>query len=175
MAIALEVTRKMESEKSKRALVELFNQEIFSALPNYLSNLMAEGPARMVIRESMRHAIVGVLEQNKEIRDWINNEVTLEEKFNMCYELYKELGLPFKYEIEKSDDKSLIIKVTECPHIKYTKENPVACSACDGLKLGILDEVFGIHLSRIKSDSNMANGDEFCRFEFPMIPSDESD
>ncbi len=65
----------MESEKSKRALVELFNQEIFRTLPNYLSNLMAEGPARMVIRESMRHAMIGVLEQNKEIKDWIHEIV----------------------------------------------------------------------------------------------------
>ena len=165
----------MESKKSNRALVELFSEEIFSTLPNYLSKLVAEGPAKMVIRESIRQAIIAVLEKNKELGDWISNEVTLEEKFNMCYELYKELGLPFKYEIEKATDKSLIIKVTECPHIKYAKANPVACSACEGLKLGILEKEFGIYLSRIKSDSNMAMGDEFCRFEFPMVPPDDEE
>lgn len=165
----------METKKSNRALVELFSEEIFSTLPNYLTHLMAEGPARMVIRESLRQAIIAVLEKNKEIGDWISNEVTLEEKFNMCYELYKELGLPFKYEIEKATEKSLLIKVTECPHIKYAKENPVACSACEGLKLGILEKEFGIYLSRIKSDSNMAMGDEFCRFEFPMVPPEDEE
>lgn len=152
---------------AKISLAELFNEEIFGALPQYLSDLVGEGAASMILRESMRDATIKLLENNTILKERVNDAKTFSDKFNQCYDIYKDLGFPFEYELVKETDDVLAIKITACPHIEHTKENPVACNACTGIKLGILESLFGVRVPALKRISCMALGDDYCMSEIP--------
>ncbi len=149
------------------SLSELFNEEIFGALPRYLTNLVGEGAASMILRESMRDATINVLKNNTALKERIDKAETFTEKFTQCYAIYEDLGFPFKYEITGDTDEVLTIKITVCPHIEYVKKNPVACNACSGIKLGILESLFGIRVPAMRRTSCMALGDDSCISEIP--------
>lgn len=162
-----EIERLEKQNTAKISLVELFNEEIFGALPQYLTDLVGEGATSMILRESMRDATIKLLKDNTALKERVNDAKTFSEKFNQCYTIYKDLGFPFEYEVVKETDDVLTIKVTACPHIEYTKRNPVACNACAGIKLGILESLFGIHVPALKRISCMALGDDYCMSEIP--------
>lgn len=157
-----------ENSKSYQMLFELFNEEMFGTLPDYLTKLMAQGPATMVLRESMRQATSTILNQNTEFKKWISEAKTLEEKLNICYILYGKFGYVFNHEVEFEDSGRIVLKITNCPHFEFTKKNQSACSVCEGIHLGILDEEFEIHLPRIHYDKCMAKGDNYCRYEIKL-------
>lgn len=157
-----------ENRQSCQILFELFNEEMFGTLPDYLTKIMAQGPATMVLRESMRHATTTILKHDTEFRKWLTEAKTLEDKFNICYDLYGKFGYSFNYKVESEDHDKIVIKISECPHIEFSKKNRAACSVCEGILLGILDEEFGIHLPRIHYDKSIAKGDDFCRYEIKL-------
>ncbi len=76
-------------------------------------------------------------------------------------------GFPFEHEVVKETDEVLVIKITTCPHIVYTKNNPAACNTCTGIKLGVVEVLFGIKVPAIKKTSCMADGDDFCTIGIP--------
>jgi hypothetical protein len=43
----------------------------FGMLPDYMTRIMAQGPATMVLIESMRHAIGTIFNQDTEFRKWV--------------------------------------------------------------------------------------------------------
>ena len=162
-----EIEQLKKQKIAEISLVELFNEEMFGALPKYLTDLVGEGAASMILRESMRDATIKLLKNNTALKERVDDGKTFSEKFNQCYDIYKDLGFPFEYELVKETDDVLTIKITACPHIEYTKKNPVACSACAGIKLGILESLFGIHVPALKRGSCMALGDDYCMAEIP--------
>lgn len=162
-----EENKRLKAEKgiAMSMLFDLFSEELFGTLPTYLTNLLDEGPTSMMLRESMREATKTVLQKNRELKKLVDSAENYTEKFNLCYTLYEKIGYPFQYDIVEETEERFIVKVTKCPHIKYTRNNPVACSACQGIKLGIFETLFGIHLPAIKRYASMAKGDKYCMFE----------
>ncbi|MBE0524275.1 MAG: hypothetical protein IBX40_08095, partial [Methanosarcinales archaeon] len=67
-------------DNSCQMLFELFNEEMFGAFPDHLIKIMAQGPATMVIRESMRKATKTILNQNTEFKKWVTEAETLQAK-----------------------------------------------------------------------------------------------
>lgn len=142
-------------------------------LPNYLTKLLDEGPSSMVLRESMRDATKAILQKDRELKKLVDSAESYTEKFNLCYTLYEKIGFPFQYDIVEETEERFIVKVTKCPHIKYTRYNPVACSACQGIKLGIFETLFGISLPAIKRYASMAKGDKYCIFELLKLKKEK--
>ncbi|MFQ6119855.1 MAG: methanogen output domain 1-containing protein, partial [Methanosarcinales archaeon] len=122
---------------------------------------------------SMRDATKAILQKDKELKKHVDSTENYAEKFYLCYSLYEKIGFSCQCDIVEETEERLIVKVTECPHHKYTKNNPVACSACMGLKLGILESLFGIHLPTIKRYASMAMGDQYCMFEIPKLKKED--
>ena len=154
--------------QSCQMLFELFNEEMFGTLPDYMTKIMAQGPATMVLRESMRQATSTILNQDTEFKKWVTEANTMQEKINVCYELYGRFGYSFNHQVESEDSDKIVIKMTECPHIEFTKKNPAACSVCEGILLGILDKEFEVHLPRIHYEKCIAKGNDFCRYEIEL-------
>lgn len=162
-----EIDQMVKQKMATVSLTELFNEEIFGALPQYLSDLVGEGAASMILRESMRDATINFLKNNTNLKERASKTETFEEMVNQCYALYEDLGFPFEYEITGDTDEALTVKITVCPHIEHAKNNPVACNACAGIKLGILESLFGIRVPALKCTSCMAAGDDYCISELP--------
>ena len=162
-----EIEQLKKAKSAEVSLVELFNEEFFGALPNYLEGLAGEGTATMILRESLRDATISVLKNQTYLKKRVDDAETFEDKFNQCYSIYQDLGFPFEHEVIKESDDMLVIKITTCPHIAYTKNNPTACNTCAGIKLGIVEVLFGIKVPALKKTSCLAWGDDFCIIEIP--------
>ena len=162
-----EIEQLKKAKSAEVSLVELFNEEFFGALPNYLVDLIGEGTASMILRESLRDATVNLLKDQTSLKERVDAAETFEDKFNQCYSIYQDLGFPFEHEVVEESDEMLVIKITTCPHIAYTKNNPAACNTCAGIKLGIVESLFGIKVPALKKTSCIASGDEFCIIEIP--------
>lgn len=162
-----EIEQLKKAKSAEVSLVELFNEEFFGALPNYLVNLTGEGAASMILRESLRDATISLLKNQSNLKKRVDTAETFEDKFNQCYSIYQDLGFPFEYEVIEESDEVLVIKITTCPHIDYTKKNPAACNTCEGIKLGVIETLFGVKVPAIKKTSCLARGDDFCMIEIP--------
>ena len=162
-----EIEQLKETRSAEVSLVELFNEELFVALPNYLVNLAGEGTASMILRESLRDATISLLKDQTNLKKRVDAAETFEEKFNQCYTIYQDMGFPFEHEIVEESDELLVIKITTCPHFDDTKNNPVACNTCAGIKLGIVEVLFGIKVPALNKTSCIALGDDSCTIEIP--------
>jgi hypothetical protein len=98
----------------------------FGTLPDYMTKIMAQGPATMVLRESMRQAIGTILNQDTEFRKWVTEANIMQEKINICYELYGRFGYSFNHQVESEDSGKISIKMTECPHIEFSKKSNIS-------------------------------------------------
>jgi len=121
----------------------------------------------MILRERLREATISLLKNQTNLKKRLDEAETFDDKFNQCYSIYKDLGFPFEYEVIKESDGMLVIKITTCPHIVYTKKNPAACNTCEGIKLGVVETLFGVKVPAIEKTSCMAWGDDFCIIEIP--------
>ena len=162
-----EIEQLKKARSAEVSLVELFNEVFFGALPNYLTSLAGEGTATMVLRESLREATVSLLQNQTNLKKRVDAADTYGDKFIQCYSIYQDMGFSFEHEIVEETDEVVVIKITTCPHIAYTKNNPVACDICTGIKLGIIEVLFGIRLPTLKKTSCIALGDDFCMIEIP--------
>ena len=168
-----EIERLKKTKSAEFSLVEFFNEEVFGALPNYLVELAGEGATSMILRESLRDATINLLKNTTNLKKRVDAAETFGDKFTQCYSIYQDLGFPFEHEVIKESDEMLVIEITTCPHIAYTKINPVSCNTCAGIKLGIIEVLFGIKIPALKKTSCMALGDNSCIIEIPKkVPTD---
>ena len=95
-----EIEQLKKAKSAEVSLVELFNEEFFRALPNYLVDLTGEGPASMILRESLRDATVSLLKKQTNLKKRVDEAETFKDKFIQCYTIYQDLGFPFEYEVD---------------------------------------------------------------------------
>ena len=81
--------------------------------------------------------------------------------FDYCYHVLERVGYPYEKEVVVDNESTYSVKVTKCPHIDFVKEQPIACNVCKGMKLGILEAIYGEPVE-IETLKDMAQGDEYC-------------
>jgi len=144
-----------------KSLVNIYHDVFFHGLPAEARVLVGEKAAKVLIIRPMAAAMRKALEKEHIPKEVLEAE-TLAPKFNFCYNLMADLGFPFEYEVLEDTEDTYVQKVTRCPHIEYTREEPLACFACYGTKKGILDALMN-HVE-IGIEKRMALGDPYCLF-----------
>lgn len=142
---------------------QFFHYHLFSGLPRYIGNLVGAEGTINILKGVAREAMIRAIRESKIIKGLIEGK-SFHEVFLTCYKIYAQLGYKFKAEKVEETPEKYIAKVTECPHLKFTKENPIACFSCYGIKQGVLSELLG-HVPVINIKKRMAVGDPFCLFE----------
>ncbi|MCS4541925.1 MAG: methanogen output domain 1-containing protein [Euryarchaeota archaeon] len=148
---------------------ELMHEVLFGTLPNKLKAYegMEEEEISRMLREISAEAIVNAINLGGVVSSHVALLESFEDKVTLCYKIYESMGFKFCHNIFKETKDSITIQVTECPHIEYTKKNPLACFSCMGLKLGILKVVFGIDIKKLNVPKRLALGDDCCLIEIP--------
>lgn len=157
----------MSDHEMQDTFLEILYTMVFQSTPHYLCRVTGEGPAAMVLREGMREATLNLLSEDSNLKRFVEGLVSDEERLGVCYRLMAEMGTPFEYEVVEETPGDLTIRVYECPHIEHTRENPVACNACGGIHLAIIEVLFGLRVPVLEATKCMAIGDEYCEYTMP--------
>jgi len=139
---------------------KLLENILFDILPKIFSELDSENAANL-LADASKDMIVKTFQKNDDAMLWLEGMDHFTDQLLFCYTLSGIKASKVDFEITNENDKSMTIKISTCPHFEYVKNNPLACNACRGIKLGILELVNGVGhtISPIKS---MARGDPYC-------------
>lgn len=146
-----------------KILQESYEYNMFSGVPIELEKYVGDD-AGLVLREISRKSFLKAMKEETELKKAVKQFKRFEDVFTFCYKMLELLGFEFKYEVLKETKTEYQQKVTACPHIKFTKKNPIACNACLGMKLAILQTLFGEKF-KINTPKRMALGDQYCLFK----------
>lgn len=149
------------SAKSK-----LLEEMLFHILPDKFKEIDEENAYALNV-ETTKQLLTTTLENDSSVQEALNSKDTFIDKMLYCYTY---AGLPnsvFEYEILEENDNEIKLKVIKCPHIKFTKNNILACSACEGVKRGILEAIFGLSDPALTRDQLMSEGADSCIFSLP--------
>lgn len=149
--------------KKELLIGEVLHYSLFYGLPKYFGELVSPDAVENMLMSVSRTAMIKGIRDSAMIKGFLSGK-SFHNVFLTCYKLYEALG--YKFDAEKvSETKTKYVgRVIECPHIKFTRANPVACFSCFGIKQGILHELLGyVPVTKIKK--RMALGDPYCEFE----------
>ena len=149
-------------------LGKLFHHTVFSALYDDLKEKLGPDGAADTLKDIMKNATENLLKEDEELRKLLipedkNDLNKLVPCFNFCYNLFAKLGYKYDYEYSIEGSK-YTLKIKECPNIKFTKERPNTCFACLGLKMGILNTVFG-RIPDFDIKKRIVSGEDYCEIE----------
>lgn len=144
-------------------IAEFAHFHLFVGLPSYLRNLIGETGAINILVGAAREAMVRAIRESHLIKGTMVKRPFVE-VFSTCYKLYEELGYPFEISTIEETEVKYVFKVTRCPHLPFTKKDPIACYSCFGIKQGVLHELLG-YIPVINIRKRMAVGDPYCLFE----------
>lgn len=159
----------MSGNEMSDTLLEILYTELFHSVPRYISLVAGEGPAMLILRESAREATLKLLSENSKLKSLMENLESDEERLGLCYRLMEDMGIPYEYRIVDEDPQKLTVQVYKCPHIHLIKENPIACNTCMGMRLAIIEVLFGIRQTAAEPSKRMSYGDEYCEYTVPRV------
>ncbi len=140
----------MENDKGKR-LAEFYHYVMFGSAQDVLSRFqnpqMVVSTVAEIVSEATNRAIDAGL-----IKVECSEDIKHSENMLLCYTLFEEMGYKFEGEVIEDTPTYFRARVTYCPHIEHTSKNPMACSACLGLKLAVVKRLTG------KQPAYMVNG-----------------
>lgn len=149
-------------------LGKLFHHTVFSAIYDDLKEKLGPDGAADTLKEIMKTATENLLKEDELIKIGLvpankNNLNNLVPCFNFCYNLFAKLGYKYEYEYKIIDNRYQL-KILECPHIEFTRKRPNTCFACLGLKMGILNTIFG-KVPEFDIKKRIVTGDDYCEIE----------
>jgi predicted ArsR family transcriptional regulator len=147
-------------------IADLLNEILFNVMPRHMEELH-EKNAEEILTDMARKATYDVFSKREMFLKQMREFKDFEDKILYCYRLSAAVGSWVDYRIVEETTDHIKIKVLKCPHIDYTKENPLACFSCQGIKLGTLKALFGIDVKKIKTLERIATGSDYCLFELP--------
>jgi predicted hydrocarbon binding protein len=162
----------LRAEQAAKIYGEILERLVFKHSFSELSRIIGEKASASlifrVVKSSMREAVEEILPKGL-----VENPL---DGLLLCYRLFALAGQEFGYEVENENT----VRVTKCPHYRFTRENPVACAACAATKAGALEALTGkkvaVELENgawlgprdaeivVKRTSHMPSGDPYCRF-----------
>ena len=149
----------------------LLEELLFHVLPEKFKQIDEENAYSLNV-ETTKELLINTLTDCDSVKESLNNK---ESYIDMILYCYTYAGLPdavFEYKIVKESDDDITLEITSCPHIKYTKNNPLACSACEGVKRGILESIFGILSPTFTRYQLISEGADSCIFSIPKSDMD---
>jgi len=162
----------LRADQVARIYGELLERLMFKHMFQELSRVVGERAAvpliYRIVKTSIREAVEEILPPHLTSSPM--------DALLLCYKLFALAGQEFSYEVESEDT----VRITKCPHYRFTRENPVACAACAATKAGALEALTGKKVavkledgsilgSRdaeiiVERTSHMPRGDPYCRF-----------
>ncbi|MCK5661822.1 MAG: hypothetical protein KAH86_10695, partial [Methanosarcinales archaeon] len=121
---------------------KLLENVLFEILPEKFTENDPENAANL-LADTSKEMIVKTFQKNHDAMMWLKEQENFIDQLLFCYALSGIKASKVDFEIMNEDDKSVTIKINICPHFEYVKNNPLACNACRGIKLGILELVYG--------------------------------
>lgn len=141
----------------------ILEEVLFGVLPAYLSEIVDEKPVSEQIRDITDRVLTNVLKADTVIHDKAKEYPSIYNCIISCYKYVGGFHKKFDAELLEEDDEKLVVRINICPHEAYTKNNPLACSACNGLKRALLRELHGI-TKPIEITKRISNGDPYCEY-----------
>lgn len=141
---------------------KLLENLLFEILPKMFSEIDSKNTANLLASAS-KDMIVKTFQKNNAAMRWLEDQESFTDQLIFCYALSGMKASKVDFETTNEDDKSVTIKINTCPHFEYVENNPIACNACRGIKLGVLELVHGSEKS-IRPIKSMARGDPYCIF-----------
>ena len=145
---------------------KLLEEMLFHVLPEKFKEIDEDNAYALNV-DTIKKLLISTLNDADSVQEVLDSKGTFIEKMLYCYTY---AGLPdsvFEYEILKENDDIIKMKVTKCPHIKFTENNILACSACEGVKRGILEAIFGLSNPVLSRDQLISEGADSCIFSLP--------
>ena len=139
---------------------KLLENLLFEILPKMFLKIDPEHAANL-LADASKEMIVKTFQKNHDAMMWLKEQESFIDQLLFCYELSGMKASKLDFEITNEDDKSVTIKINTCPHLEYVKNNPLACNACRGIKLGVLELVYGEEKT-IRPIKSLARGDPYC-------------
>ena len=163
---------RLDEARTAHVLGELIERLVFKHAIDELSRLVGGRAAASlifrIVREAMREAVAEILPKG--------TVETPIDALMLCYTLFNMAGEPFEY-VKEADN---ILRVTKCPHYRFTSRNPLACAACAATKAGAIEALTGKKVMVLLEDGtrlgspdaeivierthHMPRGDPYCRF-----------
>ena len=166
----------VRADQAARIYGELLERLVFRHAFEELGRIVGRRAAASLVfrtvKASMREAVHEVLPQHL--------AATPLDALLLCYRLFALAGQEFGYEVENENT----VRVTKCPHFRFTRSNPVACAACAATKAGALEALTGKKVAVkledgtwlgprdaeivVERTNHMPSGDKYCRFVLHM-------
>ena len=145
---------------------KLLEEILFHVLPEKFKEI-DEANAYKLNVDTTKELLINTLNDADSVKEALQKKDSYIDKLLYCYTY---AGLPhavFEYEVQDETDDDITLKITKCPHIKYTENNILACSACEGIKRGILHSIFGMKNPVFTRQQVMSKGADSCIFSIP--------
>lgn len=145
---------------------KLLEVMLFHVLPEKFKEIDEDNAYTLNV-ETIKELLKKTLQDCDCVIESLNDKDSYIDKMLYCYTY---AGLPdavFEYEIHDETDNDITLKITKCPHIKFTKNNPLACSACEGIKRGVLHSIFGMTSPALSRQQLISEGADSCIFTIP--------
>ena len=150
---------------------KLLEELLFHILPDKFKQIDEDNAYTLNV-ETTKELLISTLSDSTSVQEALQNNDSYIDKILYCYTY---AGLPdaiFEYEVFGETDDNITLKVTKCPHIKYTENNILACSACEGIKRGILHSLFGMTSPVFTNQQAISEGADSCIFSIPKPDSE---
>ena len=172
---------KLDEARAAHILGELIERLVFKHAINELARLVGGRAAASltfrVVREAMREAVAEILPKGA-----VESPI---DALTLCYTLFNLAGEEFEYTREDENT----IRVTKCPHYRFTSKNPLACAACAATKAGAIEALTGKKVMVVLEDGtrlgspdaeivierthHMPRGDPYCRFRIRGVEGNQ--
>ena len=145
---------------------KLLEEMLFHVLPEKFKEIDEDNAYELNVNTT-KELLINTLNDADSVKEALQNNDSYIDKMLYCYTY---AGLPdavFEYEIHDETDDDITLKITKCPHIKYTENNILACSACEGIKRGVLHSIFGMADPVFTNQQAISEGADSCIFSIP--------
>ena len=145
---------------------KLLEEMLFHVLPEKFKEIDEDNAYALNV-DTIKKLLISTLNNDGSVQEVLDSKGTFIDKMLYCYTY---AGLPdsvFEYEILEENNDEIKLKIVKCPHIKFTKNNILACSACEGVKRGILESIFGLSDPALTRDQLISEGADSCIVSIP--------
>ncbi|NOZ06053.1 MAG: hypothetical protein GXP41_06835 [Chloroflexi bacterium] len=140
------------SNKELKALAEVLHIVAFESIYETAASKYGERLATPLLAEIMATAFHKMAERELVPFDISNGYA---EVFATCYTLLQSCGFVFEEEVLRDDPTCFSARITECPHITYTRREQHNCAACLGIKMGAFRIVTGKQPAYLVNEINL--------------------
>ena len=141
----------------------LLEDLLFRELPAHFEKQPNNKAAAKQLNDLAYRVMTNALKSDSAIRDRISEYSSIYEWLLLSYKYVGGFHKKFDAELLEETDEKLVVRINVCPHEKYTKNNPLACSACNGFKKAILEELCDI-TKPISASKQISKGDPYCQY-----------